>query len=79
MIFRIFLGGWKTRETVILHFLDVDNFDFTRKNVEKKIGWKTREKGGGWHFSDWQLWFPEKMSKDNVVKIEFWTKTWLRE
>ena len=36
----IFLG-WKTRENVvILDFLAVDNFDFTRKIVKKKIGWK---------------------------------------
>ena len=36
--------GWKTRENVVvLDFLAVDNFDFTRKIVKKKIGWKTRE------------------------------------
>ena len=35
--------GWKTRENVlVLDFLAVDNFDFTRKIVKKKIGWKTR-------------------------------------
>ena len=36
--------GWKTRENVVvLDFLAVDNFDFTRKIVEKNFGWKTRE------------------------------------
>ena len=35
---RFFLG-WKTRENVVvLGFLAVDNFDFTRKIVQKKIG-----------------------------------------
>ena len=35
---------WKTRENVgILDFFGVDNFDFTRKIVKKKFGWKTRE------------------------------------
>ena len=30
--------GWKTRENVVvLGFLAVDNFDFTRKVVEKKL------------------------------------------
>ena len=39
-----FLGGWKTRENVVvLDFLAVDNFDFMRKNCQKKFGWKTRE------------------------------------
>ena len=33
--------GWKTRENVVvLGFLAVDNFDFTRKIVKKKFGWK---------------------------------------
>ena len=37
-------GGWKTRENVVvLDFLAVDNFDFMRKNCQKKFGWKTRE------------------------------------
>ena len=32
---------WKTRENVVvLDFLAVDNFDFTRKIVKKKIGEK---------------------------------------
>ena len=36
----IFLG-WKTRENiVVLDFLAVDNFDFTRKNVKKIWGKK---------------------------------------
>ena len=33
--------GWKTRENVVvLHFLAVDNFDFTRKIVKKNSGEK---------------------------------------
>ena len=33
--------GWKTRETVVvLNFLAVDNFDFTRKIVKKNLGEK---------------------------------------
>ena len=33
--------GWKTRENVVvLDFLAVDNFDFTRKIVKKKFGEK---------------------------------------
>ena len=36
--------GWKTRENVVvLDFLAIDNFDFTRKIVKKNFGWKTRE------------------------------------
>ena len=36
----IFLG-WKTRENVVvLDFLAVDNFDFTRKIVKKNLGEK---------------------------------------
>ena len=36
-----FLGGWKTRENVVvLDFLAVDNFDFTRKIVKKNLGEK---------------------------------------
>ena len=43
--FRFFFG-WKTCENVVvLDFLAVDNFDFTRKIV-KKIGCKTRENVG---------------------------------
>ena len=33
--------GWKTRENgVVLDFLDVDNFDFTRKIAKKKFAEK---------------------------------------
>ena len=33
--------GWKTRENVVvLDFLAVDNFDFTRKVVKKNLGEK---------------------------------------
>ena len=40
--------GWKTRENVVvLDFLAVDNFDFTRKIVKKKFGRKTFENVGG--------------------------------
>ena len=36
--------GWNTRENVVvLDFLAVDNFDFTRKIVLFFFGWKTRE------------------------------------
>ena len=36
-----FLGGWKTRENVLVwDFLAVDNFDFTRKIAKKKLGEK---------------------------------------
>ena len=36
-----FLGGWKTRENVVvLNFLAVENFDFTRKIVKKNLGKK---------------------------------------
>ena len=36
-----FFGGWKTRENVVvLDFLAVDNFDFTRKIVKKNLGEK---------------------------------------
>ena len=40
-----FFWGWKTRENVVvLDFLAVDHFDFTRKIVKKKKnGWKNRE------------------------------------
>ena len=32
-------SGWKTRENVVvLDFLAVDNFDFTRKIVKKMLG-----------------------------------------
>ena len=35
--------GWKTRENVVvLDFLALDNFDFTRKIVDF-LGWKTQE------------------------------------
>ena len=35
--------GWKTRENVVvLGFLAVDNFDFTRKIVQFFFWWKTR-------------------------------------
>ena len=73
------MGGWKTRENVIMHFLDVDNLDFTRKNVEKKLDEKVVEKVGDGTLAIDNFDFPKKMSKDNVVKIEFWMKTWLRE
>ena len=55
----------KTRENdAVLDVLAVDNFDFTRKIVKKKFGWKTRENVRDLHFlSCWQLWFPEKIVK----------------
>ena len=47
--------GWKTRENVVvLDFLAVDNFDFTRKIVKKKIlvknSWKCWGFGQNWIF-----------------------------
>ena len=39
--------GWKSREkVVVLDFLAVDNFDFTRKIVKNILGEKTRENVG---------------------------------
>ena len=41
------LFGWKTRENgVVLYFLAVDNFVFTRKVDKKKLSGKTRENVG---------------------------------
>ena len=41
----------KTRENAaVLDFLAVDNFDFTRKIVKKKFGWKSRENVEDLHF-----------------------------
>ena len=41
----------KTRENApVLHFLAIDNFDFTRKIVKKKFGWKSRENAAVLHF-----------------------------
>ena len=42
-----FLGGKICDNVVVLDFLADDNFDFTRKIVKKKFGWKTRENVGG--------------------------------
>ena len=59
--------GWKTRENVVvLDFLAVDNFDFTRKIVKKKFGWKTRENASVLDF-----FLAKKLSK-----LNFWTKIW---
>ena len=57
------------------HTLAFDNFDFTRKNVEKKLDEKLVKKVGDGTLAIDNFDFPKKMSKDNVVKIEFWTKT----
>ena len=39
--------GWKTRENVVvLDFLAVDNFDYTKKIIKKNYRWKTRENVG---------------------------------
>ena len=61
-IVSFFFFGWKTREFVlVLDFLAVYNFDFTRKIVKKKIGVKNSWKCCGLGlFSFWQLWFHEK-------------------
>ena len=46
--------GWKSRENVVvLDFLAVDNFDFTRKIVKKIFGWKTRENVGVRFCQNW--------------------------
>ena len=46
---------FETRENVvILEFLDVEDFDFTRNIVKKKIGWKTRE--NVWVLSKMNFW-----------------------
>ena len=53
----------KTRENAaVLDFLIVDNFDFTRKIVKKKLGWKTHENVGDLHFLvDDNFDFPRKL------------------
>ena len=44
-----FFGWWKTRENVVvLDFLAVDNFDFTRKIVKKNLGEKVVKMVGFW-------------------------------
>ena len=77
--------GWKTRENVVvLDFLAVDNFDFTRTIVKKnsvKNLWKCCDFG---LISCWKLWFHEKNCPKNlgeklVKMLGFWTKIWLFE
>ena len=34
----------------VMDFLAVDNFDFPKKNCQKKFGYKTRENDGDLHF-----------------------------
>ncbi len=72
--------GWKTRENVVfLDFLAVDNFDFTRKIVEKNLGENSWKCCGFGLFSCWQLWFHEKKcqknlgwkTRENVVVLDF--------
>ena len=77
-----FFGGWKTREKVlILDFLAVDNFDFTRKIVKKiwvKNSWKCCGFG---LFSCWQLWFHEenclKKLGQKLVKMFGFCQNWI--
>ena len=74
--------GWKTHENVVvLDFLAVDNFDFTRKIVDFYFGWKTHE----------NVVVPDFLPIDNfdftrkkkigekLAKLNFWTKIWLFE
>jgi len=62
-----------------LDFLAVDNFDFMRKIVKKKFGWKTRENVGNLHFLVVDNFdFPRKIVKFCQNWI-FWTKIWLFE
>ena len=54
-------GGWKIRENVVvLDFLAVDNFDFTKKIVEKKLGEKLVKMLGFLRFLSklnfWTIW-----------------------
>ena len=52
---------WKTRENVVvLDFLAVDNFDFTKKIVKKNLSENSWKCWGLRLFSCWQLWFHEK-------------------
>ena len=48
---------------MVLDFLAVDNFDFTKKFVKKIWGEKLVKMLGICTFSCWQLWFPEKIIK----------------
>ena len=57
--------GWKTRENVVvLDFLAVDNFDFTRKIVKKILGEKLVKMLG--FFQNWI--FGEKFDFSNSVR-----------
>ena len=70
---------------MVLDFLAVDNFDFTRKIVKKNLGENSWKCCGFGLFRCWQLWFHEKncqekfgwKSRENgwvLVKIEFLDK-----
>ena len=71
------LLGWKTCENVVvMEFLTVDNFDFTRKIVKKNCWVKNSWKYCGFGlFTCWQLWFHEKncqrKTRENVVVLDF--------
>ena len=80
------LFGWKIRENVvILDFLAVDNFDFTRKIVKKKIGVKNLWKCWGFvkmKFLDKNLTFrivcsPREWAHTVNKRFIAW-KTWIR-
>ena len=78
---RFFLG-WKTRENVVvLDFLAVDNFDFTRKIVKKNWMKKTRENVGG--LSKLNFWtkfdFSNSVSHEVMKKTGFWSSWPLRK
>ena len=51
---------------MVLNFLAVENFDFTRKIVKKKIGWKIRENVVV--FDNWI--FGQKIDFSNSVTIQ---------
>ena len=70
--------GWKNRENgVVLGFLAIDNFDFTRKIVKKNLGEKLVKNVGDLHFVVVDNFhFPRKIVKFCQNWI-FWTKIWL--
>ena len=68
-----FFWGGKSRENVVvLDFLAVDNFDFTRKKLRFFLGWKTRENVGVLDFLAIDNFdFTRKIVKKIWVKLEF--------
>ena len=70
---------------MVLHIIAVDNFDFTRKIVKKKFGWKTRE---NFRFFEQKLdfynsvnellvsIFLENLFLKGMLEIPSWKKNW---